>query len=211
MPGFLLLAAFGLLAFSVLRRSQAAAPGAGDIRVPGAELPPFLLEVFPEDADVPAGSVSAVLASTAGTWAQPGQNGRQGAVWAPPPRATPFLDDFRRSEAAYGLPPGLLARVAQAESSYNPLAVNRTSGASGLMQFMPWVANALNFDPFDPSAAIEHAGAELRRLGRKWKGNWRLALASYNWGEGNLARKGIARAPAETVNYVRAIAGDLGL
>ncbi|MHB1524981.1 MAG: transglycosylase SLT domain-containing protein [Candidatus Dormibacteria bacterium] len=37
----------------------------------------------------------------------------------------------------YGVPYGRLLSVAKCESSLNPLAVNRSSGASGLFQFMP--------------------------------------------------------------------------
>jgi len=37
----------------------------------------------------------------------------------------------------YGVPYGRLLSVAECESSLNPLAVNRSSGASGLFQFMP--------------------------------------------------------------------------
>lgn len=37
----------------------------------------------------------------------------------------------------YGVPYGRLLSVAECESSLNPLAVNRSSGATGLFQFMP--------------------------------------------------------------------------
>jgi len=56
--------------------------------------------------------------------------------------------------AVFGNSPGLswALRVANCESHYNPLAVNRYSGASGLFQFMPstWNANFPGQNIWDP-------------------------------------------------------------
>jgi hypothetical protein len=56
--------------------------------------------------------------------------------------------------AVFGNSPGLswALRVANCESHYNPLAVNRSSGASGLFQFMPstWNANFPGQNIWDP-------------------------------------------------------------
>jgi hypothetical protein len=58
--------------------------------------------------------------------------------------------------AVFGNSPGLswALRVANCESHYNPLAVNRLSGASGLFQFMPstWNANFPGQNIWDPYA-----------------------------------------------------------
>jgi hypothetical protein len=58
--------------------------------------------------------------------------------------------------AVFGNSPGLswALRVAKCESGYNPLAVNRSSGASGLFQFMPstWNANFPGWNIWDPYA-----------------------------------------------------------
>ncbi len=58
--------------------------------------------------------------------------------------------------AVFGNSPGLswALRVANCESHYNPLAVNRSSGASGLFQFMPstWNANFPGQNIWDPMA-----------------------------------------------------------
>ncbi len=63
--------------------------------------------------------------------------------------------------AAFGNSPGLswALRVANCESHYNPLAVNRSSGASGLFQFMPstWNANFPGQNIWDPYAQARGA------------------------------------------------------
>lgn len=63
--------------------------------------------------------------------------------------------------AVFGNSPGLswALRVANCESHYNPLAVNRSSGASGLFQFMPatWNANFPGQNIWDPMAQARGA------------------------------------------------------
>jgi hypothetical protein len=63
--------------------------------------------------------------------------------------------------AVFGNSPGLswALRVANCESHYNPLAVNRYSGASGLFQFMPstWNANFPGQNIWDPYAQARGA------------------------------------------------------
>ena len=54
-------------------------------------------------------------------------------------------------------------KVAKCESNYNPYAVNRSSGASGLFQFLPstWAGSPYHAQSvFDPSANA-HAAAWL--------------------------------------------------
>ncbi|HYM51748.1 MAG TPA: transglycosylase SLT domain-containing protein [Candidatus Limnocylindrales bacterium] len=63
--------------------------------------------------------------------------------------------------AVFNGSPGLTwaLRVANCESHYNPLAVNRASGASGLFQFMPstWNANFPGWNIWDPMAQARAA------------------------------------------------------
>src|SRR5207253_1078646 len=63
--------------------------------------------------------------------------------------------------AVFGNSPGLswALRVANCESHYNPLAINRSSGASGLFQFMPatWNANFPGQNIWDPYAQARAA------------------------------------------------------
>jgi hypothetical protein len=88
---------------------------------------------------------------------------------APKPAAPAFVppppgsggDGLAAIYAAFGSSPGLswALRVANCESHYNPLAVNRSSGASGLFQFMPstWNANFPGQNIWDPYAQARGA------------------------------------------------------
>jgi len=63
-------------------------------------------------------------------------------------------------------------RVAKCESNYNPYAVNRSSGASGLFQFLPstWAASPYHASsPFDPTANAKAAAWLYQRSGA---GQW---------------------------------------
>ena len=64
------------------------------------------------------------------------------------------MNDFSPFEQRYGLPPGLLSKVARVESANNPNAVSR-AGAQGLFQIMPETAKELGIDPFDPTQAAD--------------------------------------------------------
>ncbi len=135
-------------------------------------------------------------------------------VWTPPAAAAPYLADITAAEQRYGLPPGLLARQLQQESSYKPSIifgqVKSSAGALGIAQFMPATAAEMGIDPLNPSQAIDGAGRYMAQLYARF-GDWGQALAAYNWGQGNVARKGLAKAPAETKNYFSSILSDLGL
>jgi soluble lytic murein transglycosylase-like protein len=67
-------------------------------------------------------------------------------------------------------------------------------------------------DALNPAAAIDYAGHYLRRLYERF-GSWELALAAYNWGEGNIARNAgnPAAWPKETRDYVANITQGLVL
>ncbi|EDM2047153.1 lytic transglycosylase domain-containing protein [Salmonella enterica subsp. enterica serovar Muenchen] len=114
-------------------------------------------------------------------------------------------------EAKYNLPPGLLRSVAIAESGGNQFAVSR-AGAMGLFQFMPQTAKEFGLrgnDAFDPAKSADAAARKLGGLMRFFHGDLAKALAAYNWGEGNVQRKGLAAAPEETRNYVPRVLSNL--
>jgi soluble lytic murein transglycosylase-like protein len=121
-----------------------------------------------------------------------------------------YLQPIRDAEARYGLPRNLLARQLWQESRYNAAAVNAYSGAQGIAQFMPATAAEFGIDPFNALQAIDAAGRYMAQLYQS-TGTWLLALAAYNWGIGNVLRKGIARAPTETKNYYSQILADIGM
>ncbi|HET9849327.1 MAG TPA: transglycosylase SLT domain-containing protein [Candidatus Dormibacteraeota bacterium] len=81
------------------------------------------------------------------------------STFTPPPGSGG--DGLAAIYAVFGNSPGLswALRVANCESHYNPLAVNRYSGASGLFQFMPstWNANFPGQNIWDPVAQARGA------------------------------------------------------
>ena len=116
--------------------------------------------------------------------------------------------------------PTELALLPFIESAFNPQAVS-SARASGMWQFMPRTGkdfdlkqNAFRDDRRDVLASTRAALDYLQKLYAMF-GDWHLALAAYNWGEGNVSkaimrnqRQGAAvaytdlRMPAETRLYV---------
>ena len=77
------------------------------------------------------------------------------------------------------------------------------------MQIVPrWHPNV---DPLDPTDAIWYAARYLRNLYDRMGHSWKMALAAYNWGPGNVSRNEISDWPTETKNYVRQISADVPL
>jgi len=112
------------------------------------------------------------------------------------------------------VPVSILAWLLWKESRYSPSIIDGTKrsrvGAMGIAQFMPATAADFGIDPLDPEQAIPAAAQYLARLYRS-RGLWSEALAAYNWGIGNVQRKGLAAAPAETVNYYTSILSLAGM
>lgn len=117
--------------------------------------------------------------------------------------------------------PTELALLPMIESAYNPLALSHAN-AVGLWQFMPATGRNFNLRQTnfydgrrDVMASTDAALNYLERLREMFNGDWLLALAAYNAGEGRVSRA-IERneklglptdywnlpLPAETQNYV---------
>ncbi|EMX7496895.1 TPA: lytic transglycosylase domain-containing protein [Klebsiella pneumoniae] len=112
--------------------------------------------------------------------------------------------EFGALEGKYGLPAGLLSSVAATESGGDPFAVS-PKGAKGPFQFMDGTARDLGLkgmDVYDPHKSADAAARYLRYLLDATGGDLEKALASYNWGLGNVQKKGMDNMPAETRNYV---------
>ncbi|MDM4567290.1 lytic transglycosylase domain-containing protein [Klebsiella michiganensis] len=112
--------------------------------------------------------------------------------------------EFGALEGKYGLPSGLLSSVAATESGGDPYAESK-AGAKGLFQFMPGTAKDMGLngrDVYDPHKSAEAAAKYLNWLMDATGGDLEKTLASYNWGLGNVQKKGMDNMPAETRNYV---------
>ena len=116
--------------------------------------------------------------------------------------------------------PTELALLPMVESAYNPMAYSRAK-ASGLWQFIPATGKRYNLeqdwwkDERRDIVASTSAALEYLQSVYELHGDWHLALASYNWGEGAVGRaiaKNRAQGlptdyrsltmPTETRNYV---------
>jgi membrane-bound lytic murein transglycosylase D len=113
-----------------------------------------------------------------------------------------------------------IALLPMIESAYNPMAYS-TSRASGIWQFVPSTGKSYGMkqtwwmdERRDVVAATDGALDYLQKLYAEF-GDWPLALAAYNWGEGSVRRAIAANQkrglptdylsltmPAETRNYV---------
>lgn len=130
-------------------------------------------------------------------------------LWRPPEK---YAGMIAAAEAANGLPVDMLARLLWQECRYREDIitgrVRSPVGALGIAQFMPATARELGIDPLNPAQAIPAAAQYLARLFRMF-GNWSEALAAYNWGMGNVQRRGLDAAPSETRAYYREILADV--
>ena len=224
---FLLLAAFGFI--SLL-------PGA--FAQTGGERPLAIQDLEPISTDLASPNTTAPPDSSADLWerirrgfAMPDlqvdlvQDREQWYVQRPDyihrmtQRSSKYLYHIVEEIERRGMPTEL-ALLPFIESAFNPQAVS-SARASGMWQFMPRTGkdfdlkqNAFRDDRRDVLASTRAALDYLQRLHGMF-GDWHLALAAYNWGEGNVSRslsrnqrQGIPlaytdmRMPAETRMYV---------
>lgn len=107
----------------------------------------------------------------------------------------------------YGIDPEVFKAQIRQESNWNPYAYNPKSGATGISQFIPSTAEQYGIDPYNPIQSIEAQGKYMSLLLHMFGGDYRKALAGYNWGQGNVIRQGMGALPQETVDYIDAILG----
>ncbi|SFR96855.1 membrane-bound lytic murein transglycosylase D [Granulicella pectinivorans] len=133
-------------------------------------------------------------------------------------RAGKYKDMIQKILREEGVPQDMIY-LAVAESGFQPQAMNGSSGAGGMWQFMPTGAYGLKrngwFDErFDPEKS-SHAYARYIKALHNQFGDWYLAMAAYDWGPGNIQRAVMRTGyadfwelyrrnamPAETRNYV---------
>jgi membrane-bound lytic murein transglycosylase D len=120
-----------------------------------------------------------------------------------------------------GVPTDLIW-LAQVESGWNPYAFS-SAAAKGIWQFIPSTGSRFGLtqnywvdERSNPEKSTVAAARYLKWLSKRYSGNWALALAAYNTGEGNvdsaIARSGSRdfwrlhrNLAQETRNYVPAI------
>ena len=140
-----------------------------------------------------------------------------------PPLAQTYVPRVKQIFMSERMPPQLVW-VAEVESSFDPQA-RSPAGAAGLFQLMPATARTLSLsawprdERFQPDKNARAAAKYLRSLYGHY-GDWRLALAAYNAGEGRVDQllkqqkartfDAIARRlPAETQMYVPKVEATL--
>jgi len=137
-------------------------------------------------------------------------------------RAGKYKEMIQRILREEGVPQDLIY-LAVAESGFQPQAINRSSGAGGMWQFMPFRGayglerNGWVDERFDPEKSSRAYAKYIKSLYNQF-GDWYLALAAYDWGPGyvqravmktgyadfwELYRRGVL--PGETKNYVPGI------
>lgn len=116
----------------------------------------------------------------------------------------------------------IIEKMIMVESSGNPMAQNKNSGARGLMQIMKDTAEKdsgfgvnynLNYEElFDPEKNVKFGNDYFSGL-KKYYGNERDALIAYNYGPGNTNKwlkdgGNLNNLPNETMNYLKKILGS---
>lgn len=118
--------------------------------------------------------------------------------------------NFSALEKKYGLPNGLLDAVWLQESSRGKNMLS-PKGAQGHFGFMPGTQAQYGLkNPNDLAESSDAAARMYRDLLKENNGNLPAALAGYNWGSGNLKKKGIGAAPKETRDYIDSVMGRVG-
>jgi hypothetical protein len=131
-------------------------------------------------------------------------NGKKGRGWS---TGRPGLDALiLQNGSKYNVDPYLIFLVMEQESHFNTRAVS-PKGARGLMQLMPGTAARFGVRrPHDAAQNISGGTRYLRELLNRFNNRVDLVLASYNAGEGAVAKFGQRVPPyRETRNYVKKI------
>jgi len=145
-------------------------------------------------------------------------------MMVPKKKPTPFdkpLKNWRDSKMIQDIikKNPIIEKIIMTESSGNPMAQNKKSGARGLMQIMKNTAEkdtgfGVNYnldysELFDPEKNVM-LGSDYYLGLKKYYGNDRDALVAYNYGPGN-ANKWLEKGgdekllPTETQNYIKKI------
>ena len=109
---------------------------------------------------------------------------------------------FAEAAETYNVDINLLKAIGMTESSFNPNATS-SSGAMGVMQLMPFVAEELGIsNAYDAHDNIMGGASVIASHLKRYDGNLELALAAYNTGAGTVKRHGITAAGQRYINKV---------
>ncbi|MFC5301015.1 lytic transglycosylase [Azospira restricta] len=226
-------AASSLGSYAAPEASEALAPAAGETGTPAATLPTTELSApptLPDTIDLTA-TPDDLFVRIRNGFGMPNLNGdlvlsqqqwylnRPDYLRRMVDRSARYLHFIVEELERRGMPTEL-AFLPMVESAYNPMAYSRAH-ASGLWQFIPSTGKNYNLkqdwwmDQRRDIVAATGAALDYLQTIYDMHGDWFLALASYNWGEGAVARaikkneaKGLPTdyqsltMPAETRNYV---------
>jgi soluble lytic murein transglycosylase-like protein len=140
------------------------------------------------------------------------------ALWMSSQNAQKWAQALAQAESAYGIPAGLLARIAYQESHFRQEIIDGTkpsnAGALGLMQLEPEYFSTVNrpipFSDQDTLDQITDAANFLAGLYAHF-GDWTAATAAYNAGEGAIDKvlAGTRTLPSQTATYLQQVSADL--
>ena len=213
----------------------APAPPQMDIKLPTAEewhkSAPWRDLDPPKQVPTPSGTPSAMPTAPGltpatitsgprpGQTLQPGESvGSVTLQQGPKPQAGGDYRSYARQVAQqYGLDPDIFERQINQESGFQPWGpdgkpLGSSAGAQGIAQFMPGTAAGYGVDVNDPYSSLDGAARHMRDLLKANNGNYRLALAAYNAGQGNVDKWGEGVfdddfARGQTRDYVNIILG----
>lgn len=140
------------------------------------------------------------------------------SAWMTSYNAQKWATALSNAESQYGIPQGLLSRIAYQESHFVQAFIDGTrespAGALGMMQLMPQffstVQRPIPFTDQDTLDQINEAAQQLASLYGHF-GDWTASVAAYNAGQATIDHvlAGRAALPTETANYIASISTDL--
>lgn len=140
------------------------------------------------------------------------------AAWMSSQNAQKWAPALSSAEDNFGIPTGLLARIAYQESHFRDDIIAGTTvspaGALGLMQLEPRYFDSVRrptpFGVLDTADQIQEAAQLLVNLYNHFQ-DWTAAVAAYNDGQHNidLTLAGNRPLPDETARYIAAVSADL--
>ncbi len=137
-----------------------------------------------------------------------GKKGASSGAGGGSPEQAAYLKSL---EKQFGLPAGLLDSIWVQESSRGKNKGSSTAGAMGDFQQMPATAKAYGIvDRMDFGQSAMGAARMFSDLLKQYKGNLPMAIAAYNEGSGNLAKRGMGNLPMETAKYIPSVMNRMG-